>query len=178
MLQFRKMNISELGIFPIDSPSTLNAKQTPALAGLLSAITLLLKQLKRYQKHPVTLSELDLNPAQGSVKLKMSRASGPSALASEIAFLVEQLQRCEKLDGRAQPPSMSETIRRLRRDIRSKRLTIAGLSRANHEQAVEIERIRVVLSTAHATIASLTDELNALRRQHGEGVFRVVHPEG
>ncbi|MEX3962804.1 hypothetical protein AB4Y42_11390 [Paraburkholderia sp. EG286B] len=178
MLQFRKMDFPELCIFPIESPSTLNAKQNPTLAGLLSVITLLLKHLKVYQKHPVILSELDFVPIQESVICDASRLLGTAALASEIAVLVGQLECLEKLGRREKAPSMSEIIRRLRRDKRRMDLTIAGLSRANHEQAVEIERIRISLSMADTTVASLTEELTALRRQHGEMVFRVVRPEG
>jgi|GEM_PF-5968365 len=48
MLQFRQMNIPELGIFPISSPSTLNAKQNPRLGKKIEEIFRQLEEARSY----------------------------------------------------------------------------------------------------------------------------------
>ncbi|WP_133647927.1 hypothetical protein [Paraburkholderia flava] len=48
MLAFRNMNIPELGIFRISSPSTLNAKQTPKLHDKIEEIQELLDAAKSH----------------------------------------------------------------------------------------------------------------------------------
>ncbi|WP_146144192.1 hypothetical protein [Paraburkholderia sp. BL25I1N1] len=127
--EFRRMNIPQLNIFPIGSPSTLNVKQTPHLRDEI------LDVFDRLAK---------LNDIRHKKRITPKR------------------------------PTLSEENRRLRRAVRSGKLTIAGLAKSYAEFGSQIDILKKQLKAASAERDKLRLENSELRVRIDKSPLHIV----